>query len=169
MQTVPLDLMTPYGNREQATDLLRSATGLPLPTAHSLVLTLDAVSGGVLRAAGVPTYDALPILAALWRHPKRITDATQPRTAPIGGTEYLRDLGERVHVIRRARRLTVTGVHRLTGVSPFVLRDLEAGCTWPSLVLLLRLAEAFQVPLPMLVDDRATALRVLRLLAMHAA
>lgn len=74
-----------------------------------------------------------------------------------------------MHVVRRARRLTVTGVHRRTGVEPFVLRDLEAGRAWPSLVLLIRLAEAFQVPLPMLVDDRATPLRVLRLLATYAA
>ena len=166
MDTVPMDLLSPFGNREQALDLTITATGLPLPAAHSLVLTLDAVSTAVLRAAGVPAADAWPILAALWQVPERITDSPIYRRRPTEpASDYLLGLGERVHVVRRARRLTLTGVHRRTEISVSVLRDLEAGVASPTLVMLLRLADVFQVPVAMLVDEKATPLRILRLLA----
>lgn len=171
METVPVDLMSPFGNRDQALDLTRTTTGLPLPAAHSLVLTLDAVSTAVLHAAGVPITDALPILGALWRMPERISDRPgHTRRPSVPADDYLRDLGERVHVVRRARRFTLTGVHRRTGISVPALRDLEAGAASPTVLMLLRLADVFQVPVAMLVDEKATPLRILRLLAStHAA
>ena len=172
MQTVPLHPLSPIGNREHAMTLIRTATGLPEIAAHCLALTLDAVSEAVLRAAGIPAPDARPILAALWQLPERLTDTPtlppRPQPAP-GGPRYLRDLGQRVHVIRRARRLTLTGLHHRTGIAVPVLRDLEAGAAWPTLPLLLAVAEALAVPLPLLVDPQATPLRILRLLAAQAA
>lgn len=168
METVPPYLLSPYGNREHALDLTRTTTGLPLPAAHALVLTLDAVSAAVLRTATIPDTEAIPILAALWQQPERMADSPAPvrreaATSPRGA--YLPGLGQRIHVVRRARRLTAAGVSRRAGIHVSVLRDLEAGVSWPTLPLLLRLAAVFQVPVAMLVDDAATPLRILRLLA----
>jgi hypothetical protein len=56
-------------------------------------------------------------------------------------------------------------VRNRSGIPPYLLRDLEAGDLWPSSHHLYRLAHAFGVPLPMLVDDQATPLRILRLLS----
>lgn len=165
MDTVPLDLLSPIGNREQALDLTRTATGLPLPAAHTLVLTLDTVSAAVLSTAGVTAGEARPILGALWQLPERLTDAPAIHRSRRPAADYLLGLGERVHVIRRARRLTVTGLHHRTGISFQVLWDLEAGVAWPTLPLLLRLADALGVPVAMLADEHATPLRILRLLA----
>jgi hypothetical protein len=175
VDTVPLDLLSPYGNREQATGLTRTATGLPLIAAHNLVLTLDATSTAILRTAGLTVDEARPILAALWRDPGRITD-TDParlpphrlrrrRPAPLATGSYLPDLGERLRVIRKVRKLPVRWVADQVGLLPDGLRDLEAGATWPTLPLLLALADTLQVPVPMLVDPHATPLRILRLLS----
>jgi ribosome-binding protein aMBF1 (putative translation factor) len=72
--------------------------------------------------------------------------------------QFVRDLGQRIHVIRHARRLTPTGVRNRTGIPPYLLRDFEAGDLWPSSHHLYRLAQAFAVPLPLLVDHEATPL-----------
>jgi hypothetical protein len=175
MDTVPLYLMSPQGNRELAVDLTRRATGLPEVAAHSIVLTLDAVSAAVLRTPGVVLDEARAILAALWQQPERIASVVPPRLDPARpgstgwGPDYLTGLGERIHVIRRARRLTITGLRHRIGLSVADLRDLEAGVAWPSLPVLVRIADAFQVPVPLLVDERATPLRILRLLNATAA
>jgi hypothetical protein len=58
-----------------------------------------------------------------------------------------------------------TGVRNRTDIPTYLLHDIEAGDLWPSALHLHRLAAAFAVPLPMLVDDKATPLRVLRLLS----
>jgi hypothetical protein len=55
-------------------------------------------------------------------------------------------------------------VRNRTGIPPYLLRALEAGDLWPSSHHLYRLAQAFAVPLPMLVDDNTSPLRILRLL-----
>jgi hypothetical protein len=163
--------MSPFGNRERAIALDRAATGLPEIAAHSLVLTLDATSAAVLRTAGITIADARPILSALWQQPARITDLTPLlRPAPIAGSadrdrEFLHGLGERIHVTRRARRLSVTTVQAHTRIDASLLRDIEAGTISPSILAVLRLADAFRVPLPLLVDEKATPLRILRLLA----
>jgi hypothetical protein len=171
MDTVPLYIMSPFGNREHAIDLIRTATGLPEIAANSLVLTLDATSAAVLRTVGVTMADARPILSALWQQPARITDMTPLlRPAPLPGSadrdrEFLNGLGERIHVTRRARRLSQATVQAHTRIDVGLLRDIEAGAVSPSTLTVLRLADAFQVPLPMLVDEKATPLRILRLLA----
>jgi hypothetical protein len=170
MDTVPLYIMSPFGNRERAIDLVRAATGLPEIAANSLVLTLDTTSAAVLRTAGITIADARPILSALWQQPARITDMTPLlRPAPLPGSaerdrEFLRGLGERIHVTRRARRLSEATVQAHTRINTGLLRDIEVGAICPSMLTVLRLADAFRVPLPMLVDEKATPLRILRLL-----
>jgi hypothetical protein len=173
MHAVPLHLTALQGDRDRALALVRAATGLPPLAAHSIVLTTDATATAVLRAAGIPPEDARPILATLW--PLAASPA-QPRPASRSAVsvhddagrreqQFVRDLGQRIHVIRHARRLTPTGVRNRTGIPPYLLRDLEAGDLWPSSQHLYRLACAFAVPLPLLVDDEATPLRILRLLS----
>jgi hypothetical protein len=71
MPDVPLFLLSPDGNRERATQLIRTATDLPLLPAYNLALTLDGVSAAILRTAGISTDDARAILAELW-HPRRL-------------------------------------------------------------------------------------------------
>lgn len=79
--------------------------------------------------------------------------------------QFVRDLGQRILVIRHVRRLPPTGVRHRTGSPPYLLRDLEAGDLWPSSYHLYRLAHAFAVPLPLLLDDDASPLRILRRLS----
>jgi hypothetical protein len=56
-------------------------------------------------------------------------------------------------------------VRNRTGIPAYVLRDIEAGDLPPTSVHLYCLAQAFAVPLPLLTDENATPLRVLRLLS----
>ena len=167
MPTVPLSLLSAPANRDRALELIRAAGGLPLPVAQSVVLTLDSVSGTVLSTAGVSPVEARPVLDALWRYPQHIEDRPTRTTVvrPVGEAEYLAGLAERIHVIRRARRMTTSGVCRRLGISPVVMQDLEAGVVCPTLPMLLRVADVFQVPVAMLADHHATPLRILRLLA----
>jgi hypothetical protein len=172
MDAVPVHLTAPLPNRELATSLVSRVTGLPQLAAHSIVLTTDATSTAVLRTAGIPAEDARPILAALWQHPARYVEPRPPVPVRLPTVEadnlrerqFVRDLGQRIHVIRHACRLTPTGVRNRTDIPTYLLRDIEAGDLWPSTLHLHRLAHAFAVPLPMLVDDKATPLRILRLL-----
>jgi hypothetical protein len=60
-------------------------------------------------------------------------------------------------------------VRSRAGIPPYLLRDIVAGDLPPSAVQLHRLAPAFAVPLPLLVDDKVIPLRVLRLLSGRAA
>ena len=113
MDTVPLHLTAPFENRRLAGSLVTRVTGLPVIAAHSLVLTTDAASTAVLRTAGIPTEDARPILAALWWHPTHPADQKpirprSPNGDKAGERQFIRDLGQRIHVIRHARRLTRT-------------------------------------------------------------
>ena len=168
MRTVPLTLLTPYSNRELTTSLVQSATGLPPAGAHSIVLTLDATATAVLQAAGITVEESRLILSALFRHPARLHERPiKPSATATGGQEqrFQHELGQRIHVIRHARRLTPAGIEHRTGIKPCVLRVVEDGDLWPSGLHLYRLATAFAVPLPMLVDHKATPLRVLRLLS----
>jgi hypothetical protein len=109
METIPLDLSATFENRELATTLVRRATGLPLPAAHSLVLTADATATAVLRTAGIPTGEARPVLAALWRQPACHDEPPRPSRRPLLDPDdrrrervFVRDLGQCLHVIRHA-------------------------------------------------------------------
>ena len=112
MYTIPLHLTALAADRERALALVRSATGLPPLAAHSVVLTTDATATAVLRAAGIPPEDARPILATLWPLAPRPAEP-RPGSRPPGQDDagrreqqFVRDLGQRIHVIRHARRLT---------------------------------------------------------------
>ena len=78
--------------------------------------------------------------------------------------EYLVALGERVRIIRRARRMSKVAVGQRAGLDRIYLGRLEGGCHNPTAITLRHLARALAVPVPLLVDEKATPLRVLRLL-----
>lgn len=86
----------------------------------------------------------------------RITDAAD--------REYLVALGERVKIIRRVRRLSKVTVGQRAGLDRIHLGRIELGQHNPTVVTLSHLARALGVPVPLLVDEKATPLRVLRLL-----
>jgi hypothetical protein len=62
-EIVPL---TTSGQRARAFSALDIASTLDQPTTAVLVDVLDAVSAGVLRAAGLPDVEARAVLAVLW-------------------------------------------------------------------------------------------------------
>jgi DNA-binding XRE family transcriptional regulator len=136
--------------------------------ASTLVHSLEAVSAGLLRGAGIGDDAARAILGTLWDAPvETSTAAVPPRTPRRVEQErlFLRDLGERVKVIRRARHRSGDDLCRTLDLPRADLHDLESGLVAPSVLLLYRLAAVLQVPVPMLVDPRATTEKVIRLLA----
>ena len=164
-RTDPL-LLSAAGNRNLATDLVRNATEMPEPAAHALILTVDAISGAALRAAAIGDDDAREILAALWTH-RRLTDAAAARAPEprVGTAEadraFLLDVGQRIHVLRRVRRVSAEDIYRTTGIPPTHLRNIERGQTTATTVTLRRLAGALQVSPAVLLDTRVTPERVL--------
>lgn len=155
-------------DRLRAAALVDSAAPYVGTDGFTLVQALDTVCAALLRGAGINDVAARAILAALWDHPVGTPDSFLPPRTPRRTEqerEFLRDLGQRVHVVRRARRRTGSDVCRMTEVRPVDLHDLEQGEATPTALLLYRLAAALQVPVPMLVDPNATPLKVLRLLA----
>jgi len=170
MPTVPTFQLCLDEDIDEAVHTIRSITGLSLDGARSLALALDGVAAAVFQTVGVNTGESRAILAAMWRQP--LTAESRPvhrvRRAERDH-EFLTSLGERIHVIRRARRITLVDLSRRTGMPVDMLKLVEAGTLAPSLLGLRMLAELFQVPLPMLVDAKATPLRVLRLLAERSA
>jgi DNA-binding XRE family transcriptional regulator len=161
--------LTQTSARARAAALIGAALETTPVAAFAVADTLDAVSAAVLRTTGLDDDETIRlVLATLWERP--IPHGGTPPSPPAlrrsdREWRFLRDLGQRIHVLRRARRLTRTGVRNRTGIGNAVLIDIEQGTAAPSVLTLHRLAEAFQVPLPMLVDDNATPLRILRILA----
>jgi DNA-binding XRE family transcriptional regulator len=155
-------------HRARATALVETARP-DMPTdASTLVHSLEAVSAALLRGAGVGDDAARTILGTLWDAPVHTSTATVPPRTPRRVEHervFLRQLGERVKVIRRARHRSSDDLARILDLAPLDLRNLEAGFVAPSVLLLYRLAAVLQVPVPMLVDPRATPAKVLRLLA----
>ncbi|MGH3658067.1 MAG: helix-turn-helix domain-containing protein, partial [Micromonosporaceae bacterium] len=68
----------------------------------------------------------------------------------------LASVGARLRAIRKQRETTLTQLAELTGISVSTLSRLETGGRKPTLELLLRLAQAYQVPLDELVGAPAT-------------
>ena len=170
MPTVPTFQLCLDDDIDEAVRTIRSITGLSLDGARSLALALDGVAAAVFQTVGVNTGESRAILAAMWRQPLTAGSRPAPQVRRAEREhEFLTSLGERIHVIRRARRITLVGVSRRTGMPVDMLKLVEAGTLVPSLLGLRLLAELFQVPLPMLVDAKATPLRVLRLLAEQSA
>jgi hypothetical protein len=163
--STPLSLVR---DRERAAAVLGAARHFPAVDAVAVVDSIDAVCAALLRAAGLCDPSARAVLAALWDDPVPSGALDVPPRTPRR-TElervFLRELGERVHVLRRARHRSVEDVCRVIDLRPPALLDLEHGDGTPTALLLYRLAAALQVPVPMLVDSKATPLKVLRLLA----
>lgn len=68
------------------------------------------------------------------------------RGRPSWRYTFLRDIGQRIHIIRRARHRTTDDVARLIGLRPLDLHDPEHGEATANALLLYRLAAALQVP-----------------------
>ena len=161
----PLSLVR---ERERAAAVLGSARHFPAVDSVTLIDAVDAVCAGLLRSAGLSDSAARAVLAALWDDPVPSAALDVPVRTPRRTeleSAFLRDIGQRIHVIRRARHRSTDDVARVIGLRPLDLHDLEHGEATPNALLLYRLAAALQVPVPMLVDPKATPLKVLRLLA----
>lgn len=87
-----------------------------------------------------------------------------PRITDPADCAYLLALGERVKIIRRVRGMSKVVAGERAGLDRGYLGRVEDGLHNLSVVTLLHLARGLAVPLPLLVDDRATPLRILRLL-----
>jgi transcriptional regulator with XRE-family HTH domain len=79
----------------------------------------------------------------------------------------LEQAGPRLRRIRARRRMTLTGLARLTGISKSTLSRLETGQRRPTLELLLALSQAYRVPLDDLVGAPEVSDPRIRLRAGH--
>ena len=136
--------------------------------AITLVETIDTLSAAVLRIAGLRDPAIRTVLAALWTYPIAAASAAEPaRRLRLSDREreFLLDLGERVHILRRARQQDAPLVWRATGIPADQLLDIERGTGVPTALALYRLADLLEVPLPLLLDARTTPLDMLREIA----
>jgi hypothetical protein len=164
----PLTPLTQLADRGRAEAIVAGRLRCTPADAAALLGTVDALSASVLGIAGLDDGSIRAAMAALWEHPVRSAAAGEPVSRlRITDRErgFLRDLGQRIHVIRRARRVETPAVRRLTSIPAEQLIDLERGIAVPSVLALHRLAATLQVPLPLLVDDEQTPIDLLRLLA----
>lgn len=155
-------------DRLRATALVESASPHVGSDAFTLLNALDTLCSALLRGAGVNDDAARAVLAALWDQPVGTADAFPPPRTPRRTErerQFQRELGQRLHVVRRARRRSSSDLCRELGLLPAQLHDLEQGTVTPTALLLYRIAAALQVPVPLLVDPDATPLKLLRLIA----
>jgi transcriptional regulator with XRE-family HTH domain len=175
MSNVPRFQLCLQEDGADAVRTLRTATGLSLDGARSIVLAVDNVTASVFSTISIGPADTRKILAIMWapqvalhgdgEFVARATLRPRGRGRIEQDQQFLRELAERLHVIRRARRTALEHAAHATGIPTDMLRLLEAGDMPASLLGLRALADFYQVPLPMLVDPKATPIRVLRLLA----
>lgn len=168
MTNLPPTALTELHARTRAAAIICGALSCSSMTASALVETVDLVSATVLQAAGLSRASARMVLAALWEHSTRVAAAADSgRQLRISDREreFLRDLGERVRMLRGGRRLHAAHVAQATRIPADQLGDLERGYGIPSVLALYRLAEVLEVPLPLLVDDTKTPLDLLRAVA----
>jgi hypothetical protein len=166
MTTVVPAQLTRTAERVRAAAIVAAALRCPTSEAITLVETIDTLSAAVLRIAGMRDAAIRAVLAALWSYP-----ATAPIPAAEPGRrlrltdregEFLLDLGERVHILRRARWQDAPAVWRSTGIPADQLFDIERGTGVPTALAQYRLADLLEVPLPMPVDSRTSPLDMLR-------
>jgi voltage-gated potassium channel Kch len=173
MSTVPTFQLCLKDHAADAVQTLRKVTGLSTDSARVLVHAIDNVTAVVFTTIGIDAADARAVLATLWQHQPTAAGQAKapPAPRPIGRTrierdrQFLRSLGQRIHVIRRVRKLTLADASRGTGIPAEMLRTVEAGDLPPTLLGLRALADVLQVPMSLLVDEKATPLDVLRLLS----
>lgn len=171
MSNVPPAPLTRTADRARAAAIVAGALHTTATRAFTLVETVDATCAAVLRTAGLDDTTTRAVLAALWEHP--LPDA--PAGRPLRGLrltdrerEFVRDLGQRVRIVRSARRLTGPVIRRMTGIGVDQLDDIERGIAVPTVLGLHRIAEVLEMPLPLLVDQTRTPLELLRILARTA-
>src|SRR5205823_3025482 len=100
----PLSLVR---ERERAAAVIDSAPHFPAVDTVTLIDALDAVCAALLRSAGLSDAAARAVLAALWDEPVPSAALDVPKPTPRRSeaeSAFLRDLGQRIHVIRRALR-----------------------------------------------------------------
>jgi hypothetical protein len=168
MTTVVGIPLTRTADRARAAALVTGAVKCPIGEAFAVLETVDALSAAVLRIAGLNDTTIRAVLAALWTHPVQSGPAAEPArrlSLTDREREFLRDLGERIHLLRRARRLDTAWIRRSTGIPTDQLADTERGVGVPTALALYRLADALQVPLPLLLDTAKSPLDILRELA----
>lgn len=168
MTNVPPVPLTRTADRARAAAIIAGVLHCTPIRSFTLVETVDAVSAAVLRTAGLDDTTIRAVLAALWEHPL----PAAPAGEPVRGLrltdrerEFLRDLGQRLRIVRSARRVTPPVIRRMTGIAGDQLADIERGIAVPTVLGLHRIADVLQVPLPLLVDQTHTPLELLRLLA----
>jgi hypothetical protein len=160
--------LTQPRDRGRAEVIVAGALRCTLVEATTLLNTVDALTAAVLRIAGLDEASIRAAMAALWEHPVRSAPAGTPVTRlriTDREREFLRDLGGRIHVVRRARRIETPAVRRLTSIPGEQLADLERGIAVPSILALYRISDTLQTPLPLLVDEKQTPVDLLRALA----
>jgi hypothetical protein len=163
-----LSPLTQPRDRGRAEAIVASVLRCTLIEATTLLNTVDALSTAVLRIAGLDEASIRAAMAALWEHPVRSSPAGEPLSRlrlTDREREFLRDLGGRIHVVRRARRMETPAIRRLTSIPGEQLIDLERGIAVPSILALYRLSDTLQVPLPLLVDEKQAPIDLLRKLA----
>ena len=169
MTNVPsLTPLTQPGDRGRATAIVAGALRCTLVQASTLLTTVDALSVSVLGIAGMDEASIRAAMAALWDHPLRSAPAGEPiRRLRVTDREreFLRDLGVRIHIVRRARRLETAVVRRATSIPGDQLIDVERGIAIPTVLALYRLGDTLQVPLPLLIDEKQAPIDLLRELA----
>lgn len=115
-------------HRLRATAVLESARPVVGTDAFTLVEAVETVCAALLRSSGVNDDAARAVLAALWDQPPGTADAFIPPRTPRRAEHerrYARDLGQRLHLIRRARRRSSHDLCRILDVSPIDLHELE--------------------------------------------
>ena len=104
MTNLPPLPLTTTAQRARAAAMLSSALDCQTSTAFALIETVDAVSAAVLHTASVHSSAARGVLAVLWDQPLQATVVDLPsRTLRRTDREreFLRALGERIHVTRQ--------------------------------------------------------------------
>lgn len=164
----PLSPLTQLADRGRAEAIVAGALRCTPVQATILLNTVDALSASVLRIAGLDDASIRAAMAALWEHPVR----SAPAGESIGRLritdrerEFVRDLGSRIHVVRRARRLETAAIRRLTSIPGDQLIDVERGIAIPTVLALYRLGDTLRVPLPLLIDEKQAPIDLLRELA----
>ena len=164
----PLTPLTQPSERGRANVIIAGALRCTIVEAATLLTTVDALTAAVLRIAGLDEASIRASMSALWEHPIRSAPAGEQVTRlrlTDREREFLRDLGGRIHVVRRARRIEPPAVRRLTNIPGEQLVDLERGIAVPSILALYRISDTLQTPLPLLVDEKQTPVDLLRQLA----
>ncbi len=85
--------------------------------------SIEHVSAALLRGAGIGDDAARAVLDALWEQPSGTADTPVPPRRAGDERRYVRELGQRLHVVRRVRRRSSSDVCRLVDLRPVEVHD----------------------------------------------